>query len=183
MRAGMFRRWVFWNNKLVCVPAKCGSTSFHAAIIPELNVNPWYAADAYLASIGAGPFTPMEVYRRFPTVPKILAVRNPVKRFRSLWYDFCVDGRADENYHNFRGMSPWDLMDFIESFPCGDRHWVAQSAYLLPDVQRVKSRYLLSMLGLPYRELNRSARAGEKMPVERILKHYAADMRLWEEVQ
>jgi hypothetical protein len=183
MRAGMFRRWVMWDEKLVCVPAKCGSTSFHAAIMPEIHVNPWYAADAYLASIGAGPFTPMEVHRRFPKHEKWLAVRDPVRRFRSLWFDFCVDGRTDPNYRNYTGMSPDDLMDFIESFPCGDRHWVSQSSYLLPGVKLVKSRYLLTLLALPYRTLNPSARSGEPFPEDRILRHYAADLRLWEKAQ
>lgn len=172
----------------VCVPPKCGLLSFLASLVPglaklaaEIDLDIGDAALAYARSMGLGPFTAIDVLQQFPGEPRCLAVRDPAGRFRSLWRDKCGEG-SDPTWMSgmVAGLSPDGLLDIIEAFPFGNTHWMPQQAFLMPDARLIRFDELLVTLGIPAVHLHRSRGPECDMPLERIVRHYRADIDLWE---
>lgn len=169
------QRWFITNGVFVCAPPKCGGTALYRAAL----------------SIGAGVhdrnvfsaarkrtefFTPDEMAgsgRR-----AIMAARDPVSRFGSLWRDKCRDG--DRHFPQLSGLSPHELMDFIEANPNSDLHWMPQSVHYRKGAELVDYRQLLNMLNLPSVEANRTKGnpSDPTFPIDRILAHYRSDVEL-----
>lgn len=188
-------RIVFHDKKLiVTVPHKAGSTSFQAATVPGLaevakhtNVHVGDAAVAYWRAVGIGPLSFTDVYRDYPNYRRLLAVREPISRFLSIWDDFCLKQRVRGDWHWLRGMSQVKFIRLIESCPGGDPHWWPQSFCDMPDSEYIPCERLLSYLGLEDVRLHTGVR-DEREPLDprvmgRIQNHYGRDFELWERAE
>src|SRR5690606_1173841 len=168
-------RWFITNGVFVCAPPKCGGTALYRAALGIGKDVP----DRHVFSTAFNRtefFTPDEAVASGRKA--LLAVRDPVSRFGSLWRDKCRDG--DENMPNLAGLSPNDLMDLISGSPDANNHWMPQATHYREGAELVDYRQLLSRLGLPIVEANRTStkQSDPAFPVDRILAHYRADVEL-----
>jgi len=95
------------------IPPKCGSSSVRAAIV-SLGKEYW-------------PTPPTAVGRR------VFVVRDPIKRFKSLWKNKCRDGGKIRNKkgkedHPIAGMTPEELFEYIQEH--ANYHWTPQHLLL-----------------------------------------------------
>lgn len=167
--------WFITNGTFVCAPPKCGGTALYRAALGIGKDVP----DRHVFSTAFNRtefFTPDEAVASGRKA--LLAVRDPVSRFGSLWRDKCRDG--DENMPNLAGLSPNDLMDLIAGSPDANNHWMPQATHYREGAELVDYRQLLSRLGLPIVEANRTStkQSDPAFPVDRILVHYRADVEL-----
>ena len=156
-----------------CVPHKNGWTSFKTAAAESLGITRAQFKDMGLSA--------RQVKRM--SGERLLAVRDPVDRFRSLWKHVNREAMADRRHgfiweHRLHGSTPDELMAFVESHPDENRHWVRQSSYLVEDVILVRFDRILAQLGLPEKHLNGIDAECPPMPVDRILSHYSVDKAL-----
>lgn len=160
-------RWFLVNGKYVCVPNKCGWTSFKVAV-SGLRRTP-----DFLRYMGVRAFTA-------PGTPAFISIRNPVDRFRSLWAhvnrkDLEVPEEGFIARWGLRGLSPGGLMDVVQEYPDGNEHWIPQASYWSEGVSFIQHDKMLWLLGLPEVRENASPAISEPMPEDRILRHYARD--------
>lgn len=185
-----FKQWFYlaYRDTCVCVPAKCGGTSFyrHAfnvpARVPAEHVRSFAVSVAQ--DTGAGPFSPHEIVRFFPDSRRLIAVRHPVERFQSLWRDKCrrLPGPTLNSTEYLRGWTQEQLMDLIESTPFGDPHWVPQQHELVPEAALLDCAALGAVLGYStavHENRTRALSTDPDPPVERILQHYRADADIY----
>lgn len=166
------------RGHLVCVPHKAGTTSFRAATLPEhRDAHHWRAL---AADRGLGPLSPAEAAA--DGRPTILAVRDPIERFRSLVKNL-LDLRRNNRLSAYRGLSPDALLDLIERHPRGDRHWYSQADYHVDGVELVRFDRLLPRLGLRSQWRNRRRGESPRIPAHRVRALYARDVELWEQVR
>lgn len=181
--SSLFAGWLQVRPKVfACIPAKCGSQSLKKAAfgvnrlaqILELR-------EKRLAKnqFDIGPFTPWEVARLEGR--KVLGVREPVDRFSALWRDKCLNVNKTKHViiRQVGGMSPEELIAFVESGPFFDSHWFPQSAYLVPGAEVVRNDRILEHLGLESIRINSRPPTDDAMPAERIRAHYRDDVALW----
>lgn len=198
--------WYKVGGAFVAVPLKNGSTAFRAAAAiavtgrsaPRNVVKVVPAFNRLMSAHGAGPFTPHQVAARQGR--RLLAVRDPVERFASLWRSLmgvCARGQSTSLTIGYGlrgptfpgpGPTPEQLMDTISAWRHHNRHWLRQSAYMampgpgLEGVEIVHYRQLLAELGLEHlaAEWNPSSRAFDApLPLEPLRRHYAEDFELW----
>lgn len=174
-----FKLWFYLPDQDVCacVPAKCGGTSFYRAMfnVPDDVPSEHVRSHAVLASmaLGRGPYSVNEVMHYHYKKRKIMAVRDPVERFRSLWRDKY---RPD-------GTSPERLLELIRQHPFADAHWAPQYAWAVPDTRFVLYYDLPGVLGYDRHERKtHPSSADPGMPVSEIEEHYALDRRVLERV-
>lgn len=184
IRVSYFRSW-YWladAGVCVCVPPKCGSTAF-AKSFGAPNIN---ALNARADAEGFGPYRPGEVYGRHPDAPKLLAFRDPVDRFASMWRNWCRDREREDIpavvTYPIGGMTMDELIDAIEVFPLGNQHWYPQAGYLVPGVELVRHTEILERIGRPSITANVTTARDDDPPVplERLQRLYAHDFDLWE---
>lgn len=168
------KAWFYVARHDVCVgvPAKCGGTAFYRSMfdVPDSvateNVR-GFAVKVALET-GAGPFSPYEATHFFSEKQKLLAVREPVERFASLWRD------------KHRNTAPLDLLGVIARFPMGDPHWMPQYLQVVPRVELVSHERLGEVLGYGCRENESEKRRDDpEMPADDIRRYYAQDVVLW----
>lgn len=173
--------WALVDGTLVCVPAKCGLTSYQRLVLKRDTGNgEGHAGDRFYAHLerqGIGPYTTEQAKEM--DYPKMLAVRDPVDRFRSLWQDKCQQNTPPPVIRHLKGMMPNQLMDHIEAHPDANGHWARQSGYWFEGVEVVRYDRLLDRLGYPQIHHNASQRTSVRMPIQRILAHYRDDARLY----
>lgn len=178
-------KWIEVNGALCCVPNKSGSSSFRVSVAGlGRTVNNFELYDL-MRKEGRGPYSIDEVNAMPYDRPRYLAVREPVNRFTSLWRH-C--NREQEKLHKrgfigsaglFRA-TPDRLMDVIELRPDEDPHWTRQSFWEVEHTTPVRFDEFLEFVGLPPMHKNKSTETPvPKLPVDRILKHYARDAELW----
>lgn len=171
----------------VAVPLKCGSTAFRAVVSGHYStgaIKTQTGFNRYMHARGRGPFRPAQVATWRGR--RVLAVRDPVERFLSLWRSIAsvsAQGRSTSltGGHGLMHATPDTLMAYIEAHPGADLHWKRQSDYLPAGapVELVPYRELLERLGLDSPEWNPSrAEFVCEPPVERIRAHYARDHEL-----
>ena len=168
-------RWFIVNDVFVCAPPKCGGTALYRAALGIGKEVP----DRHVFSTAFNRtefFTPDEAVASGRKA--LLAVRDPVSRFGSLWRDKCRDG--DENMPNLAGLSPNDLMDLISGSPDANNHWMPQSVHYREGAEVVDYRELLGRLRLHAVTANstQTKPSDPGLPVQRILAHYRADVEL-----
>jgi hypothetical protein len=166
--------WFLFGGRFVCAPPKCGGTSLYRA---ALNIGD-DVTDRHVFSVARTRtefYSPDEVIGK----PAVMALRDPVSRFASLWRDKCRN--TDENRPALAGLSPEELMSLIEDQPEADSHWLPQSAHYRAGVEIVHYKRLFSVLGLPRVEANKTEpkETDPGLPVERILSHYCDDVDLY----
>lgn len=177
-----YKLWFYLPGPDLCVavPAKCGGTSFYRAIfnVPEDVPSEHVRSHAVLTTLelGRGPYSVREVVKYHSRKRKVLAVRDPVERFRSLWRDKCRDAPAGP----MSRLSPSGLMSLIRSHPFGDAHWAPQYAWLVPGCEVVLYSELPTLLEYESVHERRTvpAKRDPEMPVDEIEEFYAADRRL-----
>lgn len=176
------------DDTVACAPPKCGFMSFSAALIPRMpetlehnpNVAVGHITLGYMRAIGRGPFTAVEVMKNFGDRRRVLAIRDPVARFRSIWRDKCrPELRKDPAYEDVAGLNPFELMDYVEAYPFGDEHWQPQWSYILPDVEMVPFDQFNEYLGLPAVHIHSYNRGHVVVPDDRIRRHYDRDVEIW----
>lgn len=174
-----------------CAPPKSGLVSFLGALVPGLwrllrdrSLAIGEVALPFAEAAGIGKFSAAQVVRQFPDARKILSVREPVARFRSLWQDKCrVELADDPVFGAVAGLDPDEFLDYVEAYPFGNAHWFPQYAYLVPSVELVPIDRFLPALGLlPLRVHRSEPRPEVAMPEARIRRHYDRDVALWEGV-
>ena len=164
--------WVYcpsWKLNIGCAP-KCGQTSLHK-VMEKNSPGVWHpnGEDAY----------------------SVWIVRDPVARFKSLWRDKCRNKAplwADEEDAPLAGMSPEDLMDFIETTKEKDPHWTTQ--YIQCN-QQADEIIILEKLdewwaahGLPKMTRKNKTRGPIDLSSEllrRVQLHYESDVFLYHE--
>lgn len=188
---GAFDVWFYLRNYDLCVavPAKCGGSSFYRYAVgvpdavPDDDVRSFAVRAARVER--SGPFTPVEVRRYFATGRKLLAVRDPVDRFRSLWRDKCrrtLETKDDRTF--MRGWSPTTLLEHVRGFPFGNPHWVPQYLYRVPRVELVPYDELPRLLGYGDRPpVRATTRTHVEVDERRVRALYAQDVALWRETQ
>lgn len=177
-------RWCYFDewNCCICFPQKNGGNAFRKKL---KTLKRWespkmaYHIEVFseLQKCGHGPFTPKEADIFYPNIPHYLAVRHPLDRFKSLWRNKCRDrvGHPKEIY----GLSPDELMDFIERN--SNSHWMSQSMYVTTKTIPVRHSVLLDRMGSEKVNKTESRDDDPEFPVDRVLRHYAADLKLWEQ--
>lgn len=178
------RPWGYFRvgRALVYVPLKCGSTSFKFALVPELGIarDPEQRFYDRCAEHELGPF-PLDIdYRRVAHLYRVLAVRDPVERFASLWREIA-HGHSP-TFAPLKGLSPDALLDVIAVHANRDPHFEPQAVWALTGTTLVRYDQLLDRLGLPAEHRRASAADAAPMPVERIRTLYAKDVALWNRV-
>ena len=162
------------------VAPKCGTTSLRAALLPDLPRSGGRYAQRFheeASKIGLGPFEKYEIFDE--TKQKLLAIRHPVERFKSLWRD-CQFKRG-QTFAAFKGLSPWQLFEIIQIQP-DDYHWSEQSEAWMPGIRIIDYREALTSSGLP--NIHKRQRLEPKCELDQSLidaiqMHYAEDLRLW----
>lgn len=169
-----FKRWFYLrrHDLCVCVPNKCGGTAFYRAMfdVPEAVATRDVRSFAVQVALetGAGPFSPAEVVHYFSDRRKLLALREPVQRFASLWRD------------KYRSAEPRQIIDMIRQHPLGDPHWVPQYLQVVPGAELIDCARLGGLLGYQSRENETTPRDDDApMPADAIREHYAQDVLLW----
>lgn len=159
-----------FNDQYVCAPPKCGGTALYCA---ALGIEPGGRSE-YSRALEKTEFVSPEQALQ-SGLPCVLAVRDPVDRFASLWRDKCRNG--DPNLPELSGLSPDELMDLVEQNPLENSHWAPQSAHWLPGIDVVDYLDFPNRIALQTYPLNatRSQPDDADMPVKRIRAHYAAD--------
>lgn len=159
---------------LVCVPPKCGGTSYYRAAFDVPADVPTRKVWKYVRDLNA-LMTNAEAARA--EGQKFLVMRDPIARFISLWRDKCRNG--DEHMPGLAGLTPDQLMDRIEADPYGDAHWTPQSTWYVQFAMLVPLRDIFALLNIPpYRENDSSpADSDPLVPIERIVRHYWKDCR------
>lgn len=164
-----------WHIIIGCSP-KCGTSTLYAAVA-KAGVR----CHAPTLGIGVGQ--------------RIWIVREPVERFWSLWKDKCLKGEilyVGEKRARLAGMTPEELIDYIETTNKKDAHWDTQSeheggtAQVLVPLERFSDWWEEQGYPGPLKTVNRT----EKLPmdlsddlVERIKIHYADDVRLYKQAR
>jgi len=167
------RLWFITRGTFVCVPPKCGGTAVYRAAFDV----PSTVSDRHVFTAVRNTtvfFDPDQMIRC--GLRAVQAYRDPVERFKSLWRDKCRDG--DDNLPWLEGLTPSELMDFIEGRPEENHHWRRQADFYRPGVELVDYRRILEVLGLPQIRANVSRPDDTPVPVERIRAHYRADFEL-----
>lgn len=169
----------------MCVPPKCGSSSFRFAVAEHLE-DAWRRREIpdiaeefrrIMRELGLGPFTPEEAAAK--GLPMYLAVRHPVDRFGSLWRDI-----QRPNVKRLDGLQYWtaqQLIALIEKHPLANPHWAPQHLHWVTGVTPVPYMHFLEHVGLPHKWVHRGAPVEAEFPVDRILALYGRDLELWEE--
>jgi hypothetical protein len=160
-----------WNACFGCAP-KCGSTSLFKAI-SEHNLESW---------------NPQPHERESYSV---WIVREPVSRFKSLWKHKCRDEDVlwlDDEEPLLAGMSPVELMDYIEEHPTDDKHWSTQTSQCGSWVNELIPLEKLSKWwraqGLPEMEVRGSTVGVIEISEEleaRVLEFYKKDVVLYQQ--
>lgn len=164
-----FNRWFEIAGMMVCVPPKNGGCSFYRAmydIPPEVKARKAVEKSGY-------PKTKEEAAEFQGR--KIMAFRDPVARFASLWRDKIRDGRGLNGIP--RGASPDMMLDYIIENPVENPHWVAQTWWEVPGCEFIDYRELPEILG--YTTHYNRTEGQEEMPVARIISHYQTDVEIW----
>jgi hypothetical protein len=156
--------WFRVGAAIVCVPKKCGSTSFRFALLPKRRMSDFLSRYRPMTNEEAKSYG----------LPCYLAVRDPVSRFASF---YSTVQRATD-FKPLRGLSPDRLLDVIEPHLHEDAHWQPQADYLITTATLVPYTRLLELLELPPVWAERSERKAQ-MPETRILSLYAKDAELW----
>ena len=118
----MVRCWFEYEGILLCCPPKNGGTSFYRTMLGVRD-----GSDRHVYSmIEEKLLTPPQASRR-RDVLHVMAVRDPVERFGSLWRDKCE--RLDENYPQLHGMTPEELLGHIQTTVVHDAHWMPQHLF------------------------------------------------------
>lgn len=172
------------RDVFACLAFKCGTQSLKFSAFGSNNTQDVLTVRKQRLAAGKydiGPFTPWEVARFRGR--KVLGIRDPIRRFSSLWRDKCRDtNKTNHDVIRFvGGMTPYELIRFIESAPFCDPHFFPQSAYLIPDVELVRNDQIFRALELAPVKLN--SRDGGEMPEipEGLIRgHYSRDVYLWE---
>lgn len=159
--------WFKRRDTWVCAPPKCGGTALYCA---ALGIDPKVGRHVFSTAQGLTEF------HDEPGRPALMAVRDPVDRFASLWRDKCRDG--DENMPWLAGMTPDELMTHIEADPAGNPHWMPQRYWWREWVETVPFRLIAERLELPVVRVNATAPDDTPMPVARIKAHYEQDIEL-----
>lgn len=178
---GSFRHWFpidtpTHGEALVCVPPKSGWTSFRYVIAPDTIGKSF---SGYMTSIGRQPLYPHQAMHR--DLPKFLAVRHPLDRYRSLCRavmaapSWAIKQLIPPEYRD-----PYALMDYIEASPLGNVHWYPQHGYLVRGARIIRFDELLQRLGYPPAWENRGADIALDVDDARVLRHYQHDLTLWE---
>jgi len=180
----MLNSWFYLQalDLCVCMPAKCGGTAFYLTAFKLGDIDTRHARSAVerLASqSGQGPYSPEEITEYYSDKPKLLGVRHPVERFRSLWRDKCRDG--DVNMPMLNGWDPSTLIEHITQYPTGNGHWMPQYLYRVPGCKVVDCRRMLHTLGFENAVVNATnpSEGDPDMPTADILRHYSRDYDLW----
>lgn len=181
-----FRSWYLIGDTYVCVPPKCGSTSFMRAVDAEARDGLDFRAR--MKEKKRGPWAPQDVVRR-KHGRRVLAVRDPVSRFRSLWRHLVRNDEtrlwwADRHRIPMGITSPDELLSFIKRFPMGNYHWYPQYGYVVPGVEIVRYDRLLSGLNLPEVVANVGSPSDmdDQIPEVEVMSFYSMDQALWESV-
>src|SRR5690606_7629951 len=129
--------WIFVPqlDVCVCVPAKCGVTSFRLVLHPELPTMAAFCRN--MLACGLGPFRADIVHEKFANKSKFLSVRDLVERIASLWRDKCREEPSKGARGPLYGLSPGELIARIHEFPLGNGHWLPQYGYLVPGVELI----------------------------------------------
>lgn len=168
--------WFVVNGTFVCAPPKCGGTALYRSALG-------IGADVHDRHVFSTALTRTEFFTADEMATSgrkaIMAVRDPVSRFASLWRDKCRD--TDANMPELSGLSPDELMDVIEAEPDGDSHWMPQAVHYRKCVEVVHHRQLLSRLNLRtvYANTTIETETDPVYPVERIVAHYHEDADLF----
>lgn len=170
------------GTELLCAPPKCGSSAlamryFHAASVGDLQAGAIGRADR---DQGGGPWRACDLAGVHKSLPRYLAIRDPVERFASLWRNKCRDQLTPHGNAAVHGMTPLQLADYIGRHPFADLHWFPVAAYYAPGVHLVELSAFLSRLGIePGWNATRTLPDDPPMPVDAIAELYPADFNLW----
>ena len=143
------RLWFRYSGVYVCAPPKCGGTALYCA---ALGIDPALGNRVFERARELAEFVEPDQVEP----PAVLAVRDPVERFASLWRNKCRDG--DPNYPQLAGLSPMKLLEMIRANPVANAHWIPQSAFHRPGADVVDYRILGPFLGLGELRVNETVR-------------------------
>jgi hypothetical protein len=162
-----------FQDQYVCAPPKCGGTALYCA---ALGIEPGGRSEYSRALEKTEFVSPDQALQH--ELPIVLAVRDPVDRFASLWRDKCRDG--DPNLPELQGLSPTELMDLVEHNPLGNAHWAPQCEHWRPGIEAVDYLDFPAWIGLQTERINATSAKPQDadMPTIRILAHYSADLQL-----
>lgn len=169
------RRWFQVGEVFVCAPPKCGGTALYRAVLKtrgvEVDRHEFWTASRLMKFYTADEMS--ATGKR-----ALMAVRDPVSRFVSLWRNKCRDGDAKLPF--LSGLSPEQLIRLIESQPMGNVHWMRQVEHYRDGVELVPYLELLDRIGIPKVSCNTTQPKVDDppMPVDRILSHYRQDAEL-----
>lgn len=179
---GGFRSWCRVKTPAhgecyVCVPPKCGWTSFRHAVNPATLVGA-NTFSSYMRAERRGMYGPHQVAQR--TGKKFLAVRDPVDRFSSLYRQATGNAAWARKQLLPERMTPDELLDIIRATPLGNVHWYPVAGYLVTDAVLVPFDRLLSELGYKAVHKNRGPVVADlRLPEYRIRAHYARDDEIY----
>lgn len=169
------------GKALICAPPKCGSSALAQRYFDKQSVGDLQSTLVQSGDLNLGPWRACDLSAVHPDLPRLLAVRDPVERFASLWRNKCRDKLTEFGIAAVHGMSPLQLLDHVARYPFGDLHWFPLAAYHAPGVQCLPVGRLLDQLGIKAGWNATQARETDPpMPVEAIRDLYAADVKLWE---
>lgn len=164
--------WFRYNDCAYCLPPKCGGTALYRKAFLISDAVP--DREVFSHIVKNATFMPRHVVAGFRTA--VLGVRDPVQRFKSLWRDKCRDG--DENMTYLKGLSPVELVGYIEGRLYADSHWAPQSHYYAPGVKVVPHSTLLSWFGCAIVNMTECRDDDPSFPVGEILRLYSEDVQL-----
>lgn len=179
-------KWIEVNGAYCCVPNKCGSSSFRVSVAGLGKTVNNYDLYKIMTEQSRGPYSIEEINAKTDGKSRYLSVREPVDRFTSLWkhanrVNECLNKRGFLGTNGLLRATPEKLMWTIEHKPDKDPHWTRQSYWEVEKVIPIRFDKFLEVVGLPPMHKNKSSDVPvPKLPVERILRHYARDAELWE---
>lgn len=180
-----FRSWYLVGEVYVCVPPKCGSTSLMKAVDP--NESDGIGFRRTMHEKKRGPFAPQDMIRRVDRRRRLLAVRDPVDRFRSLWRHLVRSPEIRQWWEKRHRIpraieTPAQLLEHIRACPMGNYHWYPQAAYLVPGADPLRYDRILDELGLPNvrHNVGRAVPHDNAIPAAAVRALYPLDVELWE---
>lgn len=171
------------GTRFACCPPKNGGTSFYRSLFnigKEIDDRYVYSEAVKIAAVkGVGPYTPEEASSLVGA--KIMAVRDPVERFRSLWADKCA--RLDPNYPHLYGKTFDDLLATILMAPTADPHWMPQWMFDVRQSHNIRHNTFLSHLSLREVRANRTDSVVLTGDIaDAVRRHYARDVDYYWEI-
>lgn len=184
----MFHGWIqvytpAFGEALICVPPKCGSTSLAVALLGGVANRQVHRTLLHqLEREGKGPFHPKVAASR-DALPKFLAVREPLDRFRSMFAMTQKKGAAKYGVPESVD-TPGKLIRWIAQCPLHNKHFGPQYLHRIPGARLVPFVRLLPLLGFEPVWFNKTDSAAvniDPVTIAFVREHYAQDFTLWNE--